>query len=278
MKRQLPLWSCLKASVAFVPRAYGAAPGALLLGAAPALAPLVVGDPAAAPAWAVAGVIVASVLTGLVRSGALYRLGVGGSPECARRLGLGPLGLQFGAGEVRLAAGGALVSLFLLLVAIAGFVVAVFIASAAGLGAVDWSTIDSTEKFIALAEPWKLALVAAVPLVLLVILAVLAAQLSLFAPATIGRGRVTSLDALALADGHFLKLIVGLAVVSLPTLLAAVARQALAPSAEAAGPWLMLEGLTAALIQAPLTAGFLSEVYRRLEYVPSPDLGEKTHG
>ena len=259
-----------------MPRAYAHAPAAIALAAIPAFAPLAFGDPVAAGPWIGAGVVLLGILTGLVRAGALYRLGVADDPAAARRLGLGPLGLQFGKPELRLAAGGALVTLFLLLVAIAGFVVAVFIASAAGLGEVDWSTVRTPEDFLALGEPWKLGLVAAAPIGLALVLAVLATQLSLFAPATIGRERVTSLDALALADGHFFKLFIGLLLVSLPTLGVALARQGTGGGDATA--WLLAEGLVAGLVQAPLTAGFLSAAYRRLEYVQASDRGDIVHG
>jgi len=278
MKRRLPLGACLKASIGFVPRAYVHAWAGLLLTTAVLGAPLLarLGYLPANAAWIGALWFAALVSFSLMRDGALYRLAVSASPAVARARGLGPAGLQFSRPEVRLLAAGLLVTLFLILIAIAGFVVSLFVASAAGLSETDWSAIRTPGQFAALGEPWKLGLVLAAPVGAGLVLLILAVQLLLSAPATIGRERVVSIDALALAQGNALPLIAGLAIVGLPTI-AVAAGGRLSGGGHAPG-WMAAEFLVAGLVQAPLTAGFLGAAYRALEYVKVEDIGGEVHG
>lgn len=270
MKRELRLGACLKESVSFLPRAYAGGWGAILLAIAPTafLLSRPVFDAVNSfqvRAWQVALVLAALTATGLVRDGALYRLAVGDDVAEAKGRGLGPAGLQWRAGESRLLAAALLVSLFLLLIAVAGFVVATFVAAAAGLSEVDWSTVDSMRAYMALGEPWRMWAVLGVIAAATGLLVFLAAKLSLYAAATIGRGRTVSLDALALADGNGLKLLAALVIVHLPLVAALVLTDRLL-----GGAGLLASGIVlavAGLLQAPLTVGFLGAAYRALEYV-----------
>jgi len=272
MRRGLQLWSCVRAAYAFLPKAYARAWGAIGLAALPMAAPFLLGDPRETGAPTIAALVAFMVITGLVRDGALYRLGVTDGALQARAMGLGPAGLQFGKPELRLAGAGLLVALFLALIFVAGFVVSVFVASAAGLGEVDWTTVRTPDDALALAEPWKLAMAAVPPLGLSLILLILIVQLSLYAPATVARGRMVSLDALALSEGQVLKLLAGFVLVYLPTIALIAARQAAQPAVGATA-WLGAEIVVGGLVQAPLTAGFLSTAYRGLEYVNAEDRG-----
>src|SRR5262249_47192556 len=103
MTRRLPLGGWLGAGGAFAAGAGARAPGALALFAVTAALPfyapgLFVGD------WVGPLSAVLAMVAGLIAQGALYRLGVSRDVRAARALGLGPMGLQFGAAEMRLLA------------------------------------------------------------------------------------------------------------------------------------------------------------------------------
>lgn len=258
MVRRAPLWPCLREAFAFVPRAWAGAWGALALltciaSSLPLLRPTCDDAPCAVSPAVIAGWVALVFAGGLVLSGALYRLAVHGRE--AGREGLGYGGLQFARPELRLLGGGALVLLFLLIVAI-GLFVAVAILSAAALGEGGQSDRGSATAV----RVFNLAAWA--------VLAILYVRLSLFAPAVVGRRRVVSLDALAIAQGAFWTLLFGLAVCLLPTglLIAGLSTPAIVDSV---GATAALVGVAVWLVfvQAPLLAGFLSAAYKRLEYV-----------
>lgn len=252
MTRNLPLGATLGGAVAFVPRALVGAWGVLLLLGALLAAPLWAPLTGGARPWLAALVVPALVVVGLMAEGALYRLGVG-----ARGLGVG--GLQFGKVELRLLGAGLLVALFLCVVLAAAAVTLVFVAHAAGLteaGAAGFAQPGAAR--------WKVVLLGGFAVGAAWILAQLCVRLSLYKAATVARGRTVSLDAMALAENNFWKLLAGLAVVTAPTW-ALVAWRAWRPEADQR-LFVAVHAAVIALIQAPLAAGFLSEAYKRLEY------------
>jgi hypothetical protein len=108
----------LRAAAAFAPRAVARAPGALALFAVVLSLPFY--GPALGPGpWVQPVLAVLAMVAALVAQGALYRLGVSADLRAARALGLGPLGLQLKAAELRLLAAAVLVGLFLGLVLLA---------------------------------------------------------------------------------------------------------------------------------------------------------------
>lgn len=247
------LWPCLRDAFAFLPRAWAGAWGVLIaFGAVLGLAAPLHASAGPASLPTLAAWIAAVGLLKVATYGALLRLAVFGRD--ARREGLGIGGLQFGRPELRMLGGSALVALFMAVVAVGLFVAVVLITAAAGgetgvpEGAAAW-------------------VVRGVQIGAGLVLFVLYVRLSLFAPATVGRRRVVSLDALALAQGSFWTLLIGLVVCTLPTPLAGAA----------VSPWVhgdperavlaaaLLSGVLA-FVQAPLAAGFLGAVYTRKEY------------
>lgn len=256
MVRQAPLWPCLRDAFAFLPRAWAGAWGVLIAFA------LVLGlgvvslhaRPALPSAPVVVGWLLVLVLLKVAVYGALLRLAIFGRE--ARKEGLGIGGLQFGRPELRMMGASALVFLFLTIVAV-GLLVAVALITAAAAGGED-GTPSGAAAWVA----------RGVQIGAVLILFVLYVRLALFAPATIGRRRVVSLDALALAQGSFWTLLLGLATCLAPTPMIVVALSGWLPG----GPdqaMLAAGALTAwlAFVQVPLVAGFLGAAYKRLEYV-----------
>lgn len=275
-------------AVAFVPIALFNAWGALVLLATVMVAPLAsdaVGASLGASPWFVLLYGLASLLAGVMADGALYRLGVGGV-RGAGALGLGVGGIQFGRPELRLMAANALIGLFLLMVIVAAGVVLAFVLNAVGLEDVEWTSVGDLFALQGVDPPWKAQLVSAFALGAALVIVFLVVQMSLFEAATIARKRIVSLDALALAEGNFLRLAAGLIVCALPSLALAWVQFKSLGSLDSAAETMMrgetasralmqfaaVQALVSAFVQKPLTVGFLSAAYRRLEYW-SPDEG-----
>jgi hypothetical protein len=256
MKRSLPLAASVRAAVDFVPKALAHAPGVLVLFAV-VLALPVYGESLGLGAWTnvVAGGL--GLLVGLSVQGALYRLGLGGEARVARVMGLGPLGLQFGTIELRLLGGAVLIGLFLGVVLIALGLVLAFAANALGV------SFDAQEGLTA-ADAWRIQLLGVLGLIALWVFLQLSVRLELYKAATVGRRRVVSVDALGLSEHNFWRLLCGMVVTLAPSFALAVWR-ALAPESVAMD---LVSAAVVALIQTPLSVGFLSEAYARLEYWP----------
>lgn len=202
-------------------------------------------------AWALA------VVLGLTAFGAVTRIGVAVDLDGARRLGLGPAGFQLTRTEARLAGATLLCALFLSIILSLLALVALAMFGAAGLDAEavrarDWAAVG---------PGWKLALLAFVGLVVLGTPVLLAVRLSLFAPATVGRGQMISLTATPLTNGNILPLLAGCLVCKAPSILWLV----LVVSGVLTGPAAIVVGIVlVAGLQAPLMAGFLGAAYRQL--------------
>lgn len=255
MTRSLPLVASLRAAAGFAPKAWVRAPGALALFAVvlalPFYAPELGLGARAQPVFAVL-----VVLAALVAQGALYRLGVSGDVRAARALGLGPLGCQFGAAELRLLAASIFVGLFLGLVLLALLVVL------ASIGALLQISVDVQEGLSAPAG-WRVLVMAGFILLGAWGVLQLAIRLSLYKAATVARRRIVSVSALGLSEHNFWRLLCGLVVTLLPTIALAVWQTWGADAGVCTGA---IVGAVAAFVQTPLIIGFLSEAYRRLEY------------
>jgi len=93
---------------------------------------------------------------------------------------------------------------------------------------------------------------------------VMVVRLSLFAPATLGRGHMVSLNSMGIAQGSFWPLLGGLiVVVGLPILGLLILTGAGLPSGVAT--WIVWAVVISAF-EAPLALAFLGAAYRRLEY------------
>jgi hypothetical protein len=264
MVRRAPLWACLREAFLFVPKAWAGAWLVLSLFALAVgglLVPLRYDPFTPSPGLLALWLLGVSVLK-LATYGGLFRLALFGNRARAEGLGLG--GLQIGPPELRMLGGAALVLLFLAIVGV-GLLVAVTLISAAASGEEGRSTGVAA---------W---VVRGVQVLASLVLATLYVRLSLFAPATVGRRRVVSLDALGLAQGAFWTLLLGLVVCMAPGVIAAFASSGLIHggpeiAAAAAG------GLVALLVfvEVPLIAGFLAAVYKHKEYLETA--GGPSHG
>ncbi|NEX94096.1 hypothetical protein [Caulobacter sp. 17J65-9] len=267
------MWACLGEAVRFLPRAWSGAWAALILVGLAEAAPLVLSSLGKLPpgGWAPAALVVAAIAAVLVADGALYRLGVFGGQ--ARAEGLGFAGLQFGLPELRLFGAQALISLFLTMIAIAAVVVLAVALTAAELNGVAFGKIHTLADLRGLAGPVQLGVLGVLVVGIAAIFLLLTVRFSLYGAATVGRRRVVSLNALGVAEGSFWPLLFGLVLASAPAVALFVWQHGM--SGLTGRNLLIFHGLQAlayAFVQKPLTAGFLSAAYRRLEYLPAgPD-------
>lgn len=251
--RRLDLGAALIATLKAVPRLWLGGFGGLILLAAVWLAPMVV----ALSSWGLAVHTVALALAAVVVAGGLTRLAISPDVATARMLGLGPAGLQFAWAELRLIGAALLCLIFLaMVISILGLVVlAIF-----GMAELDVEAIRARD-WAAVGPAWKLAVLAVVGAGAIAIPTLLAVRLSLFAPATLGRGHMVSLNSMGIAYGSFPPLLAGLVMTALPTLLAVgLAGRGLSQEARIA------VGLVLIALQPALTLGFLGAAYRQLEY------------
>lgn len=253
--RRLDAVASLRAGARALPRMYGGAWAALSFAVVAGVLPVIAPVPAGGT-WVVAAV---QGLALLMAWGALTRIGLASSLDEARRLGLGPAGLQFNAGEGRILAALLLILVFL---AILLTVLGLTLLGVAGASDLDADAIRARDWAQA-GQPVQLALVAVVALLVVAVPLLFAVRLSLFAQASLGRRQVVSLNTLGIAEGSFWPLLFLLAVASLPKLvLAALGAAGLLGGAVAQIAWT----LVLILIQAPFAAGALGDAYRQLEY------------
>jgi hypothetical protein len=253
--RRLNLLAALTTTARALPRLWLGACGALALSA---LAWAMLHFVALDGVMAGLGTMTSLLLT-LVAIGALARLSISEDVRAARALGLGPAGLQFGWPEVRLVGAAVLCLIFLaMIIAILALVVlAIF-----GVAELDVAAIKSRE-WAAVGPAWKLSILAVVGLGALLIPLLLSVRLSLFVPATLGRGQTVSLNSMGIAYGSFWQILSGMVVTALPTL----ALFALAATGNLGGATrAAVAVLTLVMLQLPLTLAFLGAAYRRLEY------------
>jgi hypothetical protein len=198
------------------------------------------------------------LLAGLSAFGATTRIGTAGDLATARRAGLRPGGLQLGRPEARLAGATLLCALFMLIMLALLTMVALALFGGAGLNAEAVKARD----WAAVGPAWKLILLAGVGLLVLGAPLLFAVRLSLYAPATVGRGQMISLTATGLTNRAILPLLAGLVACAIPGLIwiGLVAAGVLGGKAAGAVAILMLVA-----VQWPLTSAFLGAAYRRLE-------------
>ena len=252
--RRLRLGEALKASVVGLVRAWRWAWGAMVACALVwALRPVMVG--VLGWVWGAAALV-----AGLVLIGALTRTAISDDREAARRLGLGAAGLQLGLPELRLLGAALLCAVFMAMIlsVVALVLLAVFGMAELNAEAIrlrDWAEVGPI---------WKLALLAVVTLLALYGSLVMLVRLSLFAPATLGRGHMVSLNSMGIAQGRFWPLLGGLVVVVGLPILGLLILTATGFLTGMAG-WIVWAVMISAF-QAPLVLAFLGAAYRRLEY------------
>ncbi|MFN3878735.1 MAG: hypothetical protein ACK4MH_10200 [Brevundimonas sp.] len=250
--RVLRLGETLRATVDALPRLWRGAWGAILLA-------VVVWS---AKAWAVGvgGLIWApfGLVATLVLAGALGRIAITEDLPQARRLGLGPAGLQFGRPELRLLGAGLLCAVFLAMIL---SVVALALLALFGMAELNAQAI-ALRQWSAVGPVWKLALLALVTVFALFAVVAFTVRLSLFAPATIGRGHMVSLQSMSIARGAFWPLLVGLIVMSAPKIGLVLLWGAGLLSGTAG--WVVFAVVLAG-VQFPLSMALVGRAYRQLE-------------
>ena len=253
--RVLRLGETLGATVDALPRLWRGGWGAIVAAAVVwGIQPLAVG--AASLIWAPFGLVATLVL-----AGALGRIAITEDLPQARRLGLGPAGLQFARPELRLLGAGLLCAVFLAMIL---SVVALVLLALFGMAELNAQAIEM-RQWSAVGPVWKLALLALVTAFALFAVVAFSVRLSLFAPATIGRGHMVSLQSMSIARGAFWPLLVGLVVMSAPKIGLVLLWGAGLLSGTAG--WIVFAVVLTGL-QAPLTMAFVGAAYRRLEPAP----------
>ena len=257
--RRLNLRVALGRTLRVLPLVWQGAAGALVLCASLWLLPMI-WTPVGWARWTWA---LAAAASTVVAVGALARLSISDDLAQARALGLGPLGLQARLPEARLL--GAVLLCLLFLTMICSILVLVVLAIF-GMAELNVQAIQARD-WAAVGEPWKLGVLAVLAAGAVAIPLLLVVRLSLFAPATLGRRQMVSLNAMGIAYGSFWPLLAGLIMTALPTfvLLILIGTGLLAGRT---GGILWALGLIG--LQLPLTTGFLGAAYRQLEYW-SPD-------
>ena len=252
--RRLRLGEALKASVVGLVRAWRWAWAAMAVCALVwAARPFMVG--VLGWVWAAAALV-----AGLILIGALARTAVSDDRNDARRLGLGAAGLQLGLPELRLLGAALLCSVFMAMIL---SVVALVLLAVFGMAELNAEAIRLRD-WAAVGPIWKLVLLAVVTLLAFYGVLVMVVRLSLFAPATLGRGHMVSLNSMGIAQGSFRPLLGGLVVVvGLPILGPLILTGAGLPSGVAT--WIVWAVVISAF-EAPLALAFLGAAYRRLEY------------
>lgn len=253
--RRLNLRVALGRTLRVLPLLWRGAAGALMLCAILWLLP-VIGTFEGWTGWVWALAVGASTLVAI---GALARLSISDDMAEAQALGLGPMGLQAKLPEARLLGAALLCLLFLAMIVsiLALVVLAIF-----GMAELNVQAIQARD-WAAVGEPWKLAILAVIGLGAVAIPLLLIVRLSLFAPATLGRRQMVSLNAMGIAYGSFWPLLAGLIVTAVPNLvLLTLIGTGVAAGRTVGVVWAL--GLIG--LQLPLTIGFLGAAYRQLEY------------
>lgn len=250
--RVLRLGETLSATVDALPRLWRGAWGAILAAAVVwSIQPLAVG--VGGLIWAPFGLVATLVL-----AGAFGRIAITEDLPQARRLGLGPAGLQFGQPELRLLGAGLLCAVFLAMIL---SVVALALLALFGMAELNAQAIEM-RQWSAVGPVWKLALLALVTAFALFAVVAFSVRLSLFAPATIGRGHMVSLQSMSIARGAFWPLLVGLVVTAAPKI-ALVLLWGVGLLSGQAG-WVVFAVVLAG-VQFPLTMALVGLAYRQLE-------------
>ena len=249
---QLRMGQTLRAAVAGLRRCWNEAWGAILLGAVVWSARNMLPPGMLSAVWTVPAAIATLILVG-----ALARVSISSDAASAKRLGLGPGGIQVRMAEGRLFGAFLLCAVFMAMILSVAALVLLAVFGMAGLDAEairlrDWAAVG---------PGWKLFLLALLTLLCLFAVIALAARLSMFAPATVGRGHMTSLTAISIVRGQFWPFLVGLIVTAAPTLCLLLFGLGRTGGAAGWAIWaIVISGL-----QAPLTLSYLGAVYRRLD-------------
>jgi len=252
-QRRLDLGRALGWGAGAVARSWAGAWGALLF------LSLVLSAPAGLPMDGALGVVRGLLwgAAGLIALGALTRIGVADDLDGARALGLGPGGLQFGAGELRILWAAVLNLIFLSLI---GCILALVALAVFGMAELDAKAIEA-RNWAAVGPAWKLAVLAVLSGLIIGVPLLLITRLSLFAPATIGRRRTTSLNAMGVGYGSFWPLF------ALLLLILASLGAIVWTAGRMETPWCWLAVVIAVpWLWAPFSAGALAGAYRQLEY------------
>ncbi|MDQ1153367.1 hypothetical protein [Brevundimonas sp. SORGH_AS_0993] len=246
----------LRATVANLPRIWREGWGAILLGFGVWSARPFVGHELWGWGWAAAAIAATLLLTG-----ALARLAISADTAEAKRQGLGPKGLQLTRVEARLLGAGLLCGVFLAMILSVASLLLLAVFGGAGL---DTEAIRLGE-WGRVGPIWKLSLLTLLTGFCLFAVIALTARLSLFAPATVARAHMVSLNSMALTRGVFWTFLAGSIVTAGPKIGLLILSGA--GLLQGGLGWIVWAGVLNA-VQAPLTMAYLGVVYRRIELRP----------
>ncbi len=200
----------------------------------------------------------------LMAQGALYRVGAFGKD--ARKEGLGPFGLQFGAPELRLLAANILIGLFFLVVALAIFIVLAVAFNSSGLAGDEHNSLRALRTVFCRHEGADWIFIVYI-VAAWIFLAFLTIRFALAHAATVAQRKIVALNALGLSSGNVFKLFAGVFLFILPLALVIVfVVHHLMPALPHGARIAVHAGLLAFGIFGifPLIAGFLSSAYRQI--------------
>jgi hypothetical protein len=278
-RRSFSLGKALSTAVTGVPAAWGGAGlSLLLLWLAVTAWPLAFAHLSCC--IALAGGVVVLWLLKLMALGGLYRTFIFGRTAGAEGRGLG--GLQFGAPEVRLLLSTLIISLFIVMVVIAGFFVLAIAFDFSGLAAGYNSSLAGWHAALMRhhsALDWTFIVL---PLLWLIFMVFVAMKLVLAPVATIAEKRLVTLNAMGLSAGNVGKLFIGVVILALPFIALHVLAMHLIPHHPMLHPDMARLGrfqgsvlhvhlirlaVMAALsvgLLLPLQTGFLAAAYRQI--------------
>jgi len=260
------LTKTLSAAVEFLPAALAGAWLILLLMAGLSVAPVLLHHGMHAPVVRLVALL-AGIVIKLVLVGALYRLALFGKD--ARKEGLGLGGVQFGAPELRLFVANIVVVLFLVLIAIALFIVFSIAFETSGLGEGYANTREAVTALLRAHDSpaaWAVIAYLAAAAWFLVFVAL---KFCLVHAATIAEKKIVTLNALGLSSGNVAKLFFGQLILLLPFILIGLflmhlfGHAILHHTGGMAGVHLAFHAALAVLLP-PLFAGFLASAYRQI--------------
>ena len=278
----VPVMEAARAAYRFWREAWRPALGALLLlGAAAAVQYYMAAT--GQVGWSMLATLV-TLPVQMVAYGALFRLAFADERSGEPEFQIGPGGLQWGRLETRLL-GATLLLLLLAFVAVLlfAFVMVVAMMVAAGGAAAELEGADTPQEMIEALGPRGLLILGVVMVVGLVGALWASVRLALVLPATAFTGKVQVFETWKLTKGQFWRILAAMIIASAPSIIWAVfngavegalgedgAREGVKvlPAATAA-IMALLAGVVTGVLQAPLTVGLTSFLYRGLREAPA---------
>ncbi len=270
-KASFSLGRAVSSAVSALPASLGGAWGALAVLWLVATFGHTIVEHSPVSAWLLPVFLILLVVAKLMAQGALYRIALFGKDAKAEGLGIG--GLQFGAPELRLLVAGIFVSLFMLMVIAAVFIVFAVAFNTAGMANGHENTLKAVKAMLSAPTPagWAFVVYMVAAGIFFIFVAL---KFVLAHAATVAERRIVTLNALGLSAGNVGKLFLGACLFVLPAvvLVVAVVHFILPHGHRVADdghdPLRLIVHAAlqavAVFIIAPLLTGFLSSAYRQI--------------